>query len=101
MISIFSAGRARKTYADICQRVRPWLPLLPQFSDDTPAPIPQLEFLKNFLTVTNEIERVLCETEVYSVQRTDYWHRDGFEYVLLTEGPRVATTPLADSAKPL
>jgi hypothetical protein len=101
MISVHTVQVAHSSYSEICRKVRSWesvLPPPPEFTGDLQ---PQINFLRRFLQVTNEIERALRETEIYPVRIIRQWTEGSHDYTVCEEMARLDPLPMSDRTPPL
>ena len=96
MISVYTVQSAHSSYSEISRRVRSWQSTLPPVPDPTGESVPQINFLRRFLEVTNEIERAIRETEIYPVRAVRSWSDENHEYLLVQESARENALPMSE-----
>jgi len=96
MIGVHTVQVAHSTYSEICRKVRSWESVLPPPPELTAELQPQINFLRRFLQVTNEIERAIRETEIYPVRAVRRWTTGSHEYVIVQESARQEALPMSD-----
>jgi hypothetical protein len=101
MIAVHTVQVAHSSYSEICRKIRSWESVLPPPPELTGESQPQINFLRRFLEVTNEIERAIRETEIYPVRTIRQWTNGIHEYVIFEESGRVEALAMSDRTPPM
>lgn len=88
MVQVYTTKDAWASFAQIKNRVRSWEAILMPPAAAVRESLPQMETLRNFLAVTNEIERAIRKTEIFPVRRVDYFSTAQHEFMIVEEVPR-------------
>jgi hypothetical protein len=103
IVKVYTANTADRNYDQIVSRTRSWQSLLPPARSVEAGGNKQLDFLKQFLAVTNQIEEGIRETEVYPVEvvscEVDEWGTH--ERLTVREAERSTKLPMAARAQPM
>jgi AAA domain len=96
MIAVHTVQVAHTSYSEICRKVRSWEGVLPPPPEITGESQPEINFLRRFLEVTNEIERAIRETEIYPIRFIRGWTNGSHEYAVVEETARNPALPMSD-----
>jgi hypothetical protein len=86
-IKVFTAFEARQFPVNTRRKSVPWKDYLPQ-RDEGEATRTKLEMLHEFIRITNQIDLLLYDAEVFAYERGDIERRAGFDQVTIHEVPR-------------